>query len=171
MKDFAVRIWDSKNKEMVIITDLTIHNFYKLHSGENTEDPMLASPYYDQFGVRLFENDIVDRLPGDQDDEAKEYGYRYGIVRLNAKSGWVLYNPIKEYNYYMKDELISELRWSSRVGPHPMSLTCERIGDIYSTPDIIPRVIEECKLMEEAKKREKELQCLIKLKEKYECEA
>jgi hypothetical protein len=163
MKDFAVRIWDSKNKEMVIITDLTLNTFYKLHTGENQEEPMLASPFYDTKGVRLFENDIVMyRYDNDR--------VSYDVVKLDESRGWIVYDELHDHTWQLAGFARSGF-FDDWEPTRENAVKYEKVGNIYTHPDLIQNSIKEYHEIEEAKKREKELQCLMKLKEKYECEA
>jgi len=190
MKDFAVRIWDSKNKEMVIVTDLTLNTFYKLHTGENQEEPMIASPYYDANGVRLFEKDVcipcikpksseyiswgdIKKFPTKREDFSEEleddYELPYYMVLL--EDSWYLHEETGvRFSSYQKidDALLRRDNWRGYYKNHPEAIKYVKIGTIYSCS----KAIEDAKKVhlekEDAEKREKELSCLMKLKEKYE---
>jgi len=161
MKDFAVRIWDSKNKKMVVVTDLTLDTFYKLHTGNNEDDPMLASPYYDKNGERLFENDI---MVYHYDNDVVSYD----IVQLDEYKGWVAYD-VRHNNKWKLGDFTRPGIFDSWEPIRENSIKYERVGNVYSHPNLISDHIKEYQEKEEAEKREKELQCLMKLKAKYEC--
>jgi hypothetical protein len=160
MKDLAIRVWDSEEKKMIYIDDLYFFKDNSIHTmGENgnnnrfKEPIMLASPYYDKMNnVRLYENDIVEcYYCRDQKGigivEMDNYRDRGWII---SKSGtWESMYDFLGKNHYIK------------------------IGDIYSNPEIIPNYRKKLKEQAETEKREKELQCLMKLKAKYEntCES
>jgi hypothetical protein len=147
---------------MVIVTDLTLNTFYKLHTGENKEDPMIASPFYDNNCTRLFENDIIEHTDKSYLGKSEKLIY---AVKLDAEEGWVLHNVLRDYNSVMWKWRIAR---NSNYPPHKMAIEGTKIGDIFSTPNIIPNAIKEYEAQKEAEKREKELQCLMKLKAKYE---
>lgn len=167
MKDFAVRIWDSKNKEMVIVTELTLDTVYKLRIGENKECPMLASPYYDIKGDRLFENDVV-VWPYYLETAADELEYE--TVTLDDDYGWVLRGEIgKNYSSPKMCDCLVRNDWRSHSTlAHHNAINYVKIGNIYSLSDTISKAKIEYQEKKEAEKREKELQCLLKLKAKYE---
>lgn len=167
MKDFAVRIWDSKKKEMVIVTDLTLNTFYKLHTGENKEDPMIASPFYDIKGVRLFENDVV-VWPYYLENNSDEL--EYCVVKIDYYDGWSLHGLIgKRYSTPKMCNCLVRNDWRSHSTlAHEDSINHVKIGDIYSLSETISKAKQEYKEKVEADKQEKELQCLMKLKAKYE---
>lgn len=167
MKDFAVRIWDSKMKEMVIVTDLTLNTFYKLHAGENKEEPMIASPFYDIKGERLFEDDIV---VWSYYLENNSEELEYEKVTLDEYGGWYLYGEIgKRWSGNKMYDCLVRNDWRSHSTlAHHNSINYVKIGHIYSLQDIISKAKAEYKEKEETEKKEKELQCLMKLKAKYE---
>lgn len=160
MKDFAVRIWDSKNKEMVIVTDLTMNTFYKLHTGENKEDPMLGSPFCDVKGNRLFENDII--IERNDDD------IRYDTIKFDCNKGWVLEDCINSSRWKLREFIIERSFWDDEKPEFENSIKYERVANIYTHPNLIADSIKEYDEKKEAEKREKELSCLMKLKAKYD---
>ena len=187
MKDFAVRVYDPTAHQMIVLTDFSLNTFYKLHDGMKTGEPMLASPYYDVNGERLFENDVViglaiprslenvywgniERFPTDYKEYIYE-GYELEFYVVCFGDEWHLRGEVGVYFSGYETMHKTRLRYDNWRGikyANENSIRYVKIGDIYSCSKIITEAKRLHAEKEEAEKREKELQCFMKLKEKYE---
>lgn len=152
MKDLAMRIWNSNDKCMEYIDDLYFFEEQGIHKsgdgghfGEYPEPIMIASPFYDNAENRLYENDIVIVHWSNWD--------AISIIEFDEYRGWIAHEVTEGNSNGMR-----------RV----QNVKYEKVGDIYSTPHIVQDAITEYTKIEESKKREREMQCLAKLKAKYE---
>lgn len=188
MKDFAVRVYDSATKEMIIITDFSLSNVYKLREYTSMEPPMIASPYYDAHGERLFEKDVVvpvmkprgyenapwcdiKKFPTTKEEfpDFKDYDIEYYVVDTDAYCEWYLLGQVEEWhNSSVYKSLIRNDHWRSIKQVNENSIHYVKVGTVYSCSKIIEDAKKACLEKKEAVKREKELQCFMKLKAKYE---
>ena len=188
MKDFEVRIWDAVNKEMIVITDFSLANVYKLKEGMTTDEPMIASPYYDIHGERLFEKDVViplikpkgmedvpwgqiERWPTEQEDFAdfKDEAKYLEYYVVSWKNQWELMAQVgSHWGNRMSDSTCKGEFMCNVQYAHENSIKYVKIGTVYTCSDLIENAKKAYESKEKAEKEEKELQCLAKLKAKYE---
>lgn len=162
MRDFAVRLYNSKLQKMEYIKDLYFFKERGIHEsgdggidGEYIDPVMIASPFYDIHKNRIYEKDII---------EIYSAGFhpkyiKLAIVTLDSKNGWIG-NPV--------------------CGGHMFTEIGERLGGPYYQFNIVgntylnSQLIEDTKLEYEQRiadrdnnQRERDLEKLNALKEKY----
>lgn len=154
--DLKARLWDYKNKNMIYIKDLCQFADYGIHesgdggfNGSITDNIMIASPFVDKRGNRLYEKDLVRLLVPDYP------GIDRDIVEVcYTDSGW-------------------DFMWVHRLGSGSMHEwlaekgACVKVGNIYSEPWMIRRFMDELKEKELAEIKERELKELSELMARY----
>jgi hypothetical protein len=140
MKDFEVRLWDIKNKKMIYYeAHKSHHDFITLAGSLYIEgkhlktESLLASPYKDPHGQRIFEADILGYLSCQH--KAKGGGWTLGKERYVDIAEVVFRDGSfqLEGGNYIKN-LDEALRWQKRYHP-----SFEIIGNSKEYPELLEK--------------------------------